>query len=66
MSGHKTKLVDLGKAAQRLTGAMLAADQRKRQYISELSKELIRKGKSPWLAVKQAEEHYNLIHKHEK
>lgn len=63
MSGKQTKLVDLGKAAQRLTGAMLAADERKRAMIKEISKNFVRQGFSPWMAEKLAIEKYNQLHK---
>jgi hypothetical protein len=63
MSGIKTNIKDLGKAAQKFTAAMLAEDERKRAYIKERRFYYAQKHFSPWMQTKLAEEDYRIIHK---
>lgn len=63
MAGIKTNLKDLGKAFQKLSGAMLAEEERKRQMIAELRRAFMKQGYSPWMATNLAEEKYKQIHK---
>lgn len=63
MPGIHTKLVDLGKAGEKLIAAIKADDARKREFINEHKQNFVRQGYSNWMALSLAEEKWRAIHK---
>lgn len=63
MSGIRTNLKDLGKSFEKFKNATMAEDERKRAMLKEFKFAFERKGYSPWMAEKLAEEKYKQLHK---
>ena len=62
MSGMKSSLKNLGQSFEKMK-AMQGEDERKRAMIKEFKFAFERKGYSPWMAEKLAEEKYKQLHK---
>ncbi len=62
MSGIKTDLKNLGQSFEKLK-AMQGEEERKRAMLKEFKFAFERKGYSPWMAEKLAEEKYKQLHK---
>ena len=63
MTNPFNKFRNLGEQSTKLFNAILEEDEDKRGELRELKREFERRGFSPWMAERLAQEQYNTIHK---